>query len=46
MGVLVAGFIALSVNLTVTGVPEMAKEIISVIAMGAVAYFLFKKAKA
>lgn len=46
MGVMVAGFIALSVNLTVTGVPEIAKEIISVIAMGGVALFLFKKAKA
>lgn len=46
MGVLVAGFIALGISLTVPGISDGLKDILSVAALGALAFFLLKKAKA
>lgn len=46
MGVMVAGVIALGLSFTITGIPDLAKEILSVLALAGLAAFLLKKAKA
>lgn len=46
MGVMVAGFIALGLNLTITGIPSTLQDVLSVGALFALAFFLLKKAKA
>lgn len=46
MGVLIAGFIAMNIDVNIAGIPELLKDVLSVGALALLSLFLLKKARA